>query len=117
MSGLRSINQEWREYARNVFDGVRVSEVKIRETQKAFHAGFMALLFQLREIGCESDEVAVAHYNSLVQEVERFLESQGEKIFRCRVCGCTDFRACKTEAGTCHWVTDDLCSACDLSDL
>ena len=27
----------------------------------------------------------------------------------CRVCGCTDDEAC---AGGCHWVEDDLCSAC-----
>lgn len=28
---------------------------------------------------------------------------------RCRVCGCTDDRACP---GGCWWVADDLCSAC-----
>lgn len=27
----------------------------------------------------------------------------------CRLCGCTDDHAC---TGGCHWVTDDLCSAC-----
>ena len=41
---------------------------------------------------------------------------------RCRVCGCTEARACKrvlppTHAGggpieTCHWIEDDLCFAC-----
>jgi nucleoside 2-deoxyribosyltransferase len=31
---------------------------------------------------------------------------------RCRVCGCTDDRACMTEAGPCSWVQADLCSAC-----
>lgn len=30
----------------------------------------------------------------------------------CRKCGCTDTRACVTDAGPCHWVEDDLCSAC-----
>ena len=30
----------------------------------------------------------------------------------CRVCGCTDERACVTPAGPCHWVEPDLCSAC-----
>jgi hypothetical protein len=29
---------------------------------------------------------------------------------RCRVCGHTETRACP---GGCHWVDDDLCSACD----
>ena len=30
---------------------------------------------------------------------------------RCRVCGCTETRAC---SGGCHWVAADLCSACDV---
>lgn len=31
----------------------------------------------------------------------------------CRVCGCTDDRACVDAAtGPCHWVAADLCSAC-----
>ena len=31
---------------------------------------------------------------------------------KCRVCGCTDDRACVTEFGPCHWIAKDLCSAC-----
>ncbi len=36
----------------------------------------------------------------------------------CRVCGCTDDRACvytweDGEAHTCYWVTEDLCSECE----
>ena len=34
---------------------------------------------------------------------------------RCRVCGCTESSACVTAAGPCHWVAEDLCSACDGS--
>jgi len=30
----------------------------------------------------------------------------------CRVCGCTDHRACVTDGEPCFWVDDDLCSAC-----
>jgi len=30
----------------------------------------------------------------------------------CRCCGCTEDNACTTEAGPCHWVEVDLCSAC-----
>jgi hypothetical protein len=33
----------------------------------------------------------------------------------CRVCGCTDDRACVTADGPCHWVEDSLCSACVAS--
>jgi hypothetical protein len=32
---------------------------------------------------------------------------------RCRVCGCTQNRACDTFDGACHWIAEDLCSACD----
>jgi hypothetical protein len=35
-----------------------------------------------------------------------------DPIKACRVCGCTDDRACMTTAGPCYWVEDDLCSAC-----
>lgn len=32
---------------------------------------------------------------------------------RCRVCGCTDDRACVSQdEGPCYWVEEDLCSAC-----
>lgn len=30
----------------------------------------------------------------------------------CRVCGCSDSRACVTDRGPCWWVAEDLCSAC-----
>ena len=29
----------------------------------------------------------------------------------CRICGCTESRACMTDAGPCHWVEGNLCSA------
>lgn len=31
---------------------------------------------------------------------------------KCRVCGCTEEKACTTPQGPCYWVEDDLCSAC-----
>ncbi len=30
----------------------------------------------------------------------------------CRVCHCTEMNACVTEGTPCHWVEEDLCSAC-----
>lgn len=36
--------------------------------------------------------------------------STTEKAGVCRVCGCTDDRACP---GGCHWVEPDLCSSCE----
>ncbi len=43
------------------------------------------------------------------QEAAAVSESQKRK---CRKCGCTNDKACKTEDGPCHWVEPDLCSAC-----
>jgi hypothetical protein len=34
---------------------------------------------------------------------------KGEQERSCRLCGCTDRRACR---GGCHWVDERLCSAC-----
>lgn len=34
----------------------------------------------------------------------------------CRVCGCTDAKACVDERGPCWWVGADLCSHCPATD-
>ena len=42
-------------------------------------------------------------------------EHQAAKHRKCRVCGCTDDKACLDEktGEPCHWVEDDLCSNCE----
>lgn len=46
-----------------------------------------------------------------IAQLERELGTEdGEQ--RCRVCGCTDARACP---GGCWWVEDDLCSSCEAA--
>jgi hypothetical protein len=35
-----------------------------------------------------------------------------QQLQLCRVCGCTVASPCETDAGPCHWVEKDLCSAC-----
>ncbi len=41
-------------------------------------------------------------------------EIEADEIRKCRVCGCTDERACVIDDGIpCHWVADDLCSVCE----
>jgi ParB family chromosome partitioning protein len=49
--------------------------------------------------------------------IKTYLESQKPKLAetpkkKCRVCGCTDDNACVVEGVPCHWVEEDLCSAC-----
>lgn len=50
--------------------------------------------------------------NSTLREVIDDLKKQKQPVRKCRVCGCTDDKACHTEDGPCHWVEPDLCSAC-----
>lgn len=40
---------------------------------------------------------------------KNIIEQAGIKI-ACRVCGCTEAKACP---GGCHWIEPDLCSACE----
>lgn len=43
-------------------------------------------------------------------KLERLSERVGNvKVQVCRVCGCTQYRACE---GSCYWVEEDLCSKC-----
>jgi len=36
-------------------------------------------------------------------------KEETEEKQKCRVCGCTDEKACE---GGCHWVAFDLCNVC-----
>lgn len=52
-----------------------------------------------------------------IDQLEQMLNND-EPVKKCRVCGCTDddCRQCIEKTGEpCHWVEDDLCSACDRS--
>jgi len=37
----------------------------------------------------------------------------GDKKRVCRVCGCTDAKACMVDGEPCHWIEPDLCSKCE----
>jgi hypothetical protein len=44
-------------------------------------------------------------------------KTEKPKVRTCRVCGCTDEKACNTEFGPCEWVGDeDLCTACEAKE-
>ncbi len=52
-----------------------------------------------------------------------FLVTFGQRLFRalvptrsCRICGCTDRRACPTGEGPCSWIERELCSGCSGRD-
>lgn len=32
---------------------------------------------------------------------------------KCRICECTNSKACMIEGVPCHWIEEDLCSSCE----
>jgi hypothetical protein len=42
----------------------------------------------------------------------RVLPDGHHEEMECEVCGCTEFSACRTPEGPCHWVSPNLCSGC-----
>lgn len=47
---LKTIEQEWDGYAAMIFDGMKPSDVHIKETKQAFFAGYFALLAVQRNV-------------------------------------------------------------------
>lgn len=56
------------------------------------------------------EDWAVADYFEKAERVREIDVSNG--VAHCRNCGCTDNCCCYTNGKACHWVEDDLCSAC-----
>lgn len=64
------------------------------------------LLFQKENLKLELCDVK----NIVIVNFEHWLAGNAiEGKRRCRICGCTDDRACP---GGCYWVEEDLCSKC-----
>lgn len=71
-----------------------------------------------REIVENFARQVAAHLGTLRPEIEEMLELGWRPEFdvpcdpsrKCRVCGCTQEHACP---GGCHWVEENLCSACE----
>jgi hypothetical protein len=54
-------------------------------------------------------QVRLVYPSGVEGALRRFHEEDITKAPVCRVCGCSDFFACK---GGCSWVEPDLCSSC-----
>lgn len=51
---------------------------------------------------------------------KRKINARRTKQRKCRICGCTDedCRQCIEKTGfACHWVEEDLCSACNINTM
>lgn len=70
-----------------------------------------------RTFGRLRERIRAAVLEDLGAELEAIMAAEGLRhevceVQRCRRCGCTNARAC---AGGCEWVTDDLCSQCEVT--
>lgn len=72
---LRSIEEEWNDFAREVFRGWPIGHVQHQEMKKAFYAGVIVMLGVTREIGEPhvSDNQACAHLIALRKEAQAFV--------------------------------------------
>lgn len=66
----------------------------------------------LAQDGCQRMGRIYADYAAEIYEKHAAAASALFDENACRECGCTEHQACMTEAGPCHWVEPDLCSAC-----
>jgi len=71
---LRSLEQDWEEFASKVFEGFEPSEVQRVEMKRAFYAGTWNLLCTLKELGSPwvSAEQAADHLESIFFECMDF---------------------------------------------
>ncbi len=62
-------------------------------------------------------DVRYSGFDTYSVRLEDFKETGHGAIGVCRLCGCTRNDACpdKVTGIGCHWVTEDLCSACDTT--
>ncbi len=63
-----------------------------------------------------SGSIMCVHPDGKEKEAESFPEAEEAFKRKCRVCGCTDDRACVTDGLACSWVEADLCSACVMKE-
>ena len=62
------------------------------------------------ELALAYEKRSVQPRKGIIQGIERRMRKiQKETPKKCRVCGCTDYKACP---GGCYWVEADLCSQC-----
>lgn len=61
-------------------------------------------------------EIEIDLCNDLLGDLGETDPSDDPPERACRECGCTDAHACTVNGEPCHWVGDDLCSACVKPD-
>lgn len=79
-------------------------------------AGQLQLALQVPDNSGISAEIAKDFVRQLhgvmPDEIRRLVSLEYDGDRRCRECGCTQSRACIVDGVPCHWVAEDLCSAC-----
>lgn len=71
---LRSLEQQWEEFASKVFAGFEPSRVQREEMRRAFYAGTWSLLCTLKDIAHPSisEQQALEHMNSIRVDCHEF---------------------------------------------
>lgn len=102
------------EYKRKMdWDKLFAAGIKFHDLPKEMQQGVLIKFQQEADV----EESYIGEFFSFIGRVneEIFDEIKGVDERKCRVCGCTDTdcRQCIEKTGApCHWVEDDLCSAC-----
>jgi len=84
-------------------DDVMISAARVFNN----HINYNTIMFVEKDILSLKEKLSKVG-NEIVSEILKV----DDKSRSCKVCGCTQERACP---GGCHWVTDDLCSNCVFS--
>jgi hypothetical protein len=80
-------------------------EARDRDAERADHRILAARLFDAFGVGEGATQVPIGDAAGALE----LAFQTGQHC--CRVCGCTQDRACE---GSCWWVEDDLCSSCEF---
>jgi hypothetical protein len=97
-----------------VYIGMSAGQDSACEVGIAFASGVPVIGFAaLDEMPGTIMSRAVYHWSTSLPDLLQAVEVFEFELRKCRVCGCTDNRACVDENGVpCHWIEPDLCSAC-----
>jgi len=74
---MKTVQQEWESFSKEVFRGMDVSKTQSDEMRKAFFAGATAMLAMVQETGEPeiSEDEGVARLDALQDEVVAFMRS------------------------------------------
>lgn len=95
--------------------GFREAHLEVCKAYRAIDKSKWHRLRQVEQAALFDDhanDLMMRYYAAMAKRRKVVAAAKVPKERHCRVCGCTEFSACQTPEGPCHWVEEDLCSAC-----